>query len=101
MTAIVRAVSQSESSNNRGLLVLDEPTASMGVRERGRVVALLAKLRAQGFSLLYVSHDIPQVFALADRICLLRCGRVEQIVTRNETSVSKLVAAISGVNSDA
>ncbi len=58
------------------LLVLDEPTASLGVNESAQVEELTVKVREQGTTVLLVSHDIDQMFRLADRIAVLRHGRV-------------------------
>jgi ABC-type sugar transport system ATPase subunit len=56
------------------LLILDEPTASLSSRETAVLFALLRRLRVQGVSVLYVSHRLEEVFALADRITVLRDG---------------------------
>ncbi len=58
------------------LLVLDEPTALLGVQETRQIEDLIAKLKALGTTILLVSHDVEQVFNLADRILVLRRGRV-------------------------
>ena len=58
------------------LLLLDEPTASLGVQESAQVEELITRLREQGTTILLVCHDIDQMFRLADRIVVLRHGRV-------------------------
>jgi ABC-type sugar transport system ATPase subunit len=58
------------------LLVMDEPTASLGVAESAQVETILRETREAGASVLLASHDLEQVFALADRIIVLRDGRV-------------------------
>jgi len=58
------------------LLVLDEPTASLSERETAVLFALIRRLRRQGVSVLYVSHRLEEVFALADRVSVLRDGRL-------------------------
>ena len=68
--AIARAMRKPGS-----LLLLDEPTAAMGIRESHQTMALLHRLHQAGHTLLLVSHDIYQVFDLADRIYVMRAGR--------------------------
>jgi rhamnose transport system ATP-binding protein len=58
------------------VLVLDEPTASLSVTEVGTLLALLRDLRAQGLAIVYVSHRLEEVFAVADRVTILRDGAV-------------------------
>jgi len=58
------------------LLALDEPTTSLGVRESAQVEALIVGLREQGTTILLACHDIEQMFRLADRIVVMRQGRI-------------------------
>ena len=58
------------------LLLLDEPTASLGVQESALVEELIARVRAQGTTILLACHDISQMFRLADRIGVLRHGQL-------------------------
>ena len=58
------------------LLVLDEPTASLPANEVARLFATLRRLRARGVGMIYVSHRLDEVFEIADRIVVLRDGRV-------------------------
>lgn len=57
------------------IIILDEPTAALGVREAARVIDLMVRLRAQGHALLLISHNIERDFDLADRIVVMRRGR--------------------------
>ena len=57
------------------VLLLDEPTAALGVRQRSAVESLVERLRDKHFSIVLISHDIPEVLKLADRITVLRLGR--------------------------
>jgi simple sugar transport system ATP-binding protein len=57
------------------VLLLDEPTAALGVRQRGAVASLIERLRQRSFAIALISHDIPEVLKLADRITVLRLGR--------------------------
>jgi signal transduction histidine kinase/ABC-type multidrug transport system ATPase subunit len=78
------------------LLVLDEPTALLGVQETRQIEDLIAKLKALGTTILLVSHDVEQVFNLADRILVLRRGRVAADLTPAETHPDDVVAIMSG-----
>ena len=57
------------------ILVLDEPTSALSLREADALLAVLARLKGQGLGILYVSHKLEEVFAAADRISVLRNGR--------------------------
>jgi signal transduction histidine kinase/ABC-type multidrug transport system ATPase subunit len=92
LVAIARAVRRSPS-----LLILDEPTASLGVNETLVVERLLDDLRTVGTAILLVSHRLDQVFALADRIAVLREGRIRAITTPLEVHPDDVVAMMSGV----
>ena len=82
------------------VLLLDEPTAALGAKE-GRVVdGLLRRLRQSGLGLLLVSHRMEQVFELADRILVLRHGRVVADVTPVETHPDDVIAMMSGIETD-
>lgn len=98
--AIARAVLQctAHSPAEPGILLFDEPTAALGVRESARVVHVIARLRKRGFSILCISHDIPMVLGLADRIAVMRAGCLAWYGARSETSVNELVARISGTH---
>ncbi|MHB1534760.1 MAG: ATP-binding cassette domain-containing protein, partial [Acidimicrobiales bacterium] len=82
------------------LLILDEPTASLGVNESAQVEELTASLRRQGTTILLVSHDIEQMFRLATRIVVLRHGRVVADVDPVHSHPDEVVAAISGQELD-
>jgi len=71
------------------ILIMDEPTAALGPQETAQVVALVRRLKADGMSIFLISHDIHDVFDLADRICVMKNGRVVgtarvQDVTKDE-----------------
>jgi simple sugar transport system ATP-binding protein len=78
------------------VIVMDEPTAALGVAETRAVEALIRELRERGFGLLVVSHNLDQVFRLTDRICVLRRG---EMVGHRETArvtPEEIVAMITG-----
>ena len=91
LVAVARAM-QSEPR----LLVLDEPTASLGVLETKQVEELIAKVKAEGTTILLISHDVEQVFNLADRILVLRRGRVVADLVPLESHPDDVIAIMSG-----
>jgi len=91
--AIGRAVSQGGS-----ILFLDEPTAALGVVESQRVLTLVEELKEIGYSIVIISHNLRHVFAIADRIYVLRSGKNAGIFLKNKTNPDEIVAAITGAN---
>jgi signal transduction histidine kinase/ABC-type multidrug transport system ATPase subunit len=89
------AVARAMQSHPR-LLVLDEPTASLGVLETQQVEELIAKAKAEGTTVLLVSHDVEQVFNLSDRIIILHRGRVAADLVPSESHPDDVVAIMSG-----
>ena len=89
------AVARAMGSRPR-LLALDEPTASLGVMESAQVEELIAGLREKGTTILLACHDIDQMFRLADRIVVLRQGRVVADLDPVSTHPDDVVALISG-----
>ena len=78
------------------LLILDEPTAALETREIERLFAVLARMKTQGTAIIYVSHRLDEVVALADRCTVLRDGRVAAHSRRGAFSVADLVRAMTG-----
>jgi signal transduction histidine kinase/ABC-type multidrug transport system ATPase subunit len=95
LLAVARAM-----CNQPLLLILDEPTASLGVNESVQVEQLTVGVREQGTTILLVSHDIEQMFRLADRIVILRHGRVVADVIPAQSHPDDVVALISGQQTD-
>jgi D-xylose transport system ATP-binding protein len=79
------------------VILLDEPTAALGVAQTRQVLALIGDLRARGLGVVLISHNLTDVLAVADRVVVLRLGRVEAALAREEASADKIVAAITGV----
>ena len=82
------------------LLVLDEPTASLGVRETGQVEELITDLRPKGTTILLATRDIDQMFRLADRIVILRRGRIVAELDPQNTHPDDVAALMSGQEID-
>jgi ABC-type sugar transport system ATPase subunit len=79
------------------LVLLDEPTAALGVAETRRVEELIRGMRDRGRAILLVSHSLDQVFRLADRICVLRRGKQVGVRQSAETTGDEIVAMITGL----
>ena len=78
------------------ILVLDEPTASLTERDARRLLGLVAGLRRDGVSSIYVSHRLEEVFEIADRITVLRDGRVAASAPRRDWTPAAVIAAMVG-----
>jgi ABC-type sugar transport system ATPase subunit len=78
------------------VLVLDEPTTALTDREAGHLFDVLAALRARGVTILFVSHRLPEVFRLCDRITVLRDGQYVATFDTCETTVDQVVRAMVG-----
>ncbi len=78
------------------LLILDEPTASLTERETERLFALIASLKARGVGIIYVSHRMREIKALADRITVLRDGRKVETVPVDGVDEARLVELMTG-----
>jgi len=78
------------------VIILDEPTAALGVRESGQVLKLIRDLRDRGLPVILISHNMPHVFEVADRIHIQRLGRRVAVVTPATTSPSDAVAIMTG-----
>jgi simple sugar transport system ATP-binding protein len=79
------------------VVLMDEPTAALGVVQTDRVRELIESVRAQGVSVVLVSHNLPFVFEVADRIEVLRLGRRVARFTRAEATAEKVLGAMTGV----
>jgi ABC-type sugar transport system ATPase subunit len=90
--AIARALHWAER-----LVLMDEPTASLGVTETARVEELIGRMRDRGRAILLVSHSLDQVFRLADRVCVLRRGKQVGVRRPSETTADEIVGMITGL----
>jgi ABC-type sugar transport system ATPase subunit len=78
------------------VFVLDEPTAALERREIDRLFAVLARMKGKGTAIVYISHRLDEVVAIADRCTVLRDGRVAAVRARGAFSVADLVGAMTG-----
>jgi D-xylose transport system ATP-binding protein len=81
------------------VVMLDEPTAALGVSQTKEVLELIMTLRDQGMGVVVISHNLSDVFAVADRIIVLRLGRRVATFTTPDTTPDEVVAAITGAAS--
>jgi D-xylose transport system ATP-binding protein len=80
---------------NSKLVILDEPTAALGVAQTEQVLSLVTRLGEQGLSVILISHNLHDVFAVADRITVLRLGRNAGLYDRKATTQQEVVHAIT------
>ena len=78
------------------VVILDEPTAALGVRETGQVIKLIRELRDGGKAVILISHDMPHVFELADRIHIQRLGARAAVITPKSHTMEDAVAIMTG-----
>jgi D-xylose transport system ATP-binding protein len=80
---------------NSTLVILDEPTAALGVAQTEQVLALVKRLGEQGLAVVLISHNLHDVFEVADRITVLRLGRNAGLFTRTQVTEDEVVHAIT------
>lgn len=78
------------------VVIMDEPTAALGVRETEHVLDLIKRISARGLPVLLISHDMPAVFEVADRIHIHRLGKRRGIVKPSEVDMADVVSFITG-----
>ncbi|MEY9964103.1 simple sugar transport system ATP-binding protein [Streptacidiphilus sp. MAP12-16] len=78
------------------VVFMDEPTAALGVLQRERVLDLIRRVRDRGVSTVLISHNMPEVLSVADRVEVLRLGRRVARFKASETSLEELVGAMTG-----
>jgi simple sugar transport system ATP-binding protein len=89
--AIARAVACA-----KGVILLDEPTAALGVIQTKAVLETIRRVRDKGVGVVFISHSMPHVLKVSDRIQVLRLGRRVATYQANKTSVEELVGAMTG-----
>lgn len=78
------------------VVIMDEPTAALGVKEGNMVLELIRRVRDKGLPVILISHNMPHVFEIADRIHIQRLGRRAAIVHPKKISMSDAVAVMTG-----
>lgn len=89
--AVVRA-----AAFGKRVIIMDEPTAALGVKESGMVMDLIRQIRDRGLPVILISHDMPHVFDVADRIHVHRLGRRAAVVDPKARSMAEVVALMTG-----
>ena len=89
------AVARAAAFGSR-LVIMDEPTAALGVKESGKVLELIARVRDNGLPVILISHNMPHVFEVADRIHIQRLGRRVAVVTPKTHTMNEAVAIMTG-----
>jgi simple sugar transport system ATP-binding protein len=89
--AVARAVAYASQ-----IIFMDEPTAALGVVQRERVLDNIRRVRDRGISVVLISHNMPEVLAVSDRVEVLRMGRRVARFTAAETTIEQLVGAMTG-----
>ena len=80
----------------RHVVIMDEPTAALGVKESAMVLDLIRRVKARGLSVVIISHDMPHVFEIADRIHVARHGRRVALLDPTGVSMSDAVGVMTG-----
>ena len=80
----------------RRVVIMDEPTAALGVKETRQVLDLIQRVRESGLPVIIISHDMPHVFELADRILIMRLGRRVAVATPQSHTMPEAVAIMTG-----
>jgi D-xylose transport system ATP-binding protein len=88
------AVARAVMWNSR-VVILDEPTAALGVAQTRQVLELVKRLAVQGLAVVIISHNLHDVFEVADRITVLRLGRNVGVYERSQTTQQEIVSAIT------
>jgi fructose transport system ATP-binding protein len=78
------------------VVILDEPTAALGVKEGAMVLELICRVRDKGLPVILISHNMPQVFAIADRIHVVRLGKRAAVLNPKRITMSDAVAVMTG-----
>jgi ABC-type sugar transport system ATPase subunit len=84
----------------RELVIMDEPTAALGVRETAKVERMISDLVARGVGIIIISHNLEQVMRLSDRIWVMRAGRVVAGMPTSEASKEDVIGMITGLREE-
>ena len=89
--AVARAIAFSKN-----IVILDEPTASLAVKEVGHILDLVKRLKEKGISLIIITHNLEHAFVVADRFVVLRVGKKVGERLKEETNIDEIVKMITG-----
>ena len=89
------AIGRTMAQNSR-IIILDEPTAALGVEQQQFVLDLVRQLKAHGHSIIIISHNLHHVFSAADRITVLRGGRQVGVRVKADTNSDEIIKLITG-----
>jgi fructose transport system ATP-binding protein len=78
------------------VVIMDEPTAALGVKESHMVLDLMREVRERGLPVILISHNMPQVFEVADRVHIQRLGRRVAVIDPHSFTMSDAVAIMTG-----
>jgi len=81
------------------VVIMDEPTAALGVKESNMVLELIRRVRDRGLPVILISHNMPHVFEIADRVHIARLGKRAAVVNPKKISMSDAVAVMTGAKS--
>jgi fructose transport system ATP-binding protein len=89
------AVARAAAFGSR-VVIMDEPTAALGVQESGKVLELIDRIRERGLPVVLISHNMPHVFEIADRVHVHRLGRRVAVVSPKTHSMNAVVGLLTG-----
>jgi simple sugar transport system ATP-binding protein len=90
--AIGRAVSWASK-----IIILDEPTNHLGARQAGEVLNIIERVKSEGFGVIFISHTLPHVLQVTDRVAVLRLGRLVVDKPTSEFNSETLLGTITGL----
>jgi fructose transport system ATP-binding protein len=91
-----KGMRRSAAASPTKVVLLDEPTAALGLRESAKVRTFIEHLRGRGLPVVVVSHNIPQVLEMADRIHVQRLGKRVAVVTPQSFRLPEIIAIMGG-----
>ena len=94
------AISRAVRLEQAKIILLDEPTAALGVQERGHVGDIIARLREQGKAVILICHDMEFVFEYCDRITVMRLGKTAATRIIHDTDRDEIIGLITGARTD-
>ena len=81
------------------VIIMDEPTAALGVEESEKVLQIVKEVKKHGITVIFISHTMPHVLEVSDKICVLRLGKTVANLNASETTYEELVEYITGAKS--